>query len=172
MSMFQASVPEPLVRLGAWAAIAGGVLRILAAFIPYQASSAPLELLYAVIDVGLLFGLIAIYLATAAATGRTGLAGFAMALLGIASILGPDAPAFGIDFYLAGSFLFLLGLAALSAGLLRARQLGLAAAAWLLALVLAILGAVSTLPWLILAAGLALGAGFVAAGTALARNQA
>ena len=172
MSMFQASAPEPLIRLGARAAIAGGSLRILAAFIPYQASSAPLEALYAAIDVGLLFGLIAIYLATAAVTGRTGLAGFALALVGIASILGPDAPAFGIDFYLAGSFQFLLGLAVLAASLLRAGQLGITATAWLLALALAILGAVSAMPWLILAAGLALGAGFVAAGTAQARDQA
>jgi hypothetical protein len=146
-------------------------LRVLATFISYQPGSAALEALYGVIDASLLFGLIAVYLATVTTTGRVGLAGFALALVGIASILGPDAPAFGIDFYLAGSFAILLGLGGLAAGLLGDPQLRPTAMAWLLALALAILGVASAIPLLFQSAGLALGTGFLLAGIVLIRSR-
>lgn len=154
----------PLIRLGAWGALVGGGLRAVATFIPYAPNSAGLEALYGVIDVGLLLGLIAIYLDGAAASGRAGLAGFVVALVGTASIVGPDAPAFGIDFYLAGSLTLLIGMSVLAAALWRAGHNKRAAQAWLLATLLAILGGAAAQPLLIEAGGLVLGLGFVLAG--------
>jgi hypothetical protein len=87
-----------LVRVGAAAAVVAGALRIVSTFIPYEANSAGLEALYGVIDLCLMFGLVAVYVASAEAIGMAGLAFFLVALAGVASIVGPDAPAFGIDF--------------------------------------------------------------------------
>lgn len=154
----------PLLRLGAWGAIVGGGLRAVATFVPYAAQSAALETLYGVIDVGLLLGLIAIYLDGASATRRIGLAGFTIALVGMASILGPDAPAFGIDFYLAGSLVFLAGLSVLAAAMWRAGHRIPTAQCWLLATLLAVLGGTIAQPILIMAGGVVLGLGFVLAG--------
>ncbi|HAJ47992.1 MAG TPA: hypothetical protein DCL54_15575, partial [Alphaproteobacteria bacterium] len=56
-----------------------------------------LEVLYAVIDLSLLFGLVAIYLRVAPALGWPGLLAFAVSGAGLASIVGPDTEMFGID---------------------------------------------------------------------------
>ena len=85
-----------LVRFGAWAAVVAGFLRIASSFIPYEAGSAVLEALYGVIDLGLMFGLIAIYIASAEGIGFAGLAAFLVALAGLASIVGP-AQRSGLD---------------------------------------------------------------------------
>lgn len=158
---------KPLIQMGTWGALVGGSLRVLAVFIPYTPGSGALEALYGVIDVCLLFGLIAIYLESAAATGRTGLVGFAVALVGTASIVGPDAREFGIDFYILGSSVFLLGLAVLALRLLSLRHLTAAANAWLLAAGLAILAGALANPLFVAGAGLALGLGFALAGARL-----
>lgn len=159
-----ASSLAPLIRLGAWGAILGGGLRIVAAFVPNMPNSATLETLYGAIDIGLLFGLVAIYLDGASAAGRTGLAGFTIALAGLASILGPDAPAFGIDFYLAGSLILLIGLSVLASAFWRAGHQVRPAQAWLLSAMLAIAGGALEQPLLIAAGGVAFGLGFVLAG--------
>ncbi len=124
-----ASRTAGLVRVGALAAILGGALRIVSSFIPYEANSAPLEALYAVIDVCFVFGLIAIYITSAEAVGMAGLAAFLVAMTGLASIVGPDPQAFGIDFYRAGALVFVLGLAGLSVQLFRARLMTVAGVA-------------------------------------------
>lgn len=164
MSQFQTTPLAPLLRLGAWGAVAGGGLRMLAALIPYAANSPLLETLYAVIDIGLLFGLIAIYLDGAAAAGKMGLTGFAIALAGTASIVGPDARAFGIDFYLAGSLVLLAGLSLLAVAFWRAGHQVRPAQAWLFSAVLAIAGGALAQPLLIAVGGLLFGLGFVLAG--------
>ena len=120
-----------LVRAGAMAAVVGGALRIVSTFIPYEPNSPGLEALYGVIDLGLMFGLVAVYIASAEAIGMAGLALFLVALAGVASIVGPDAPAFGIDFYRAGALVFVAGLAGLSVQLLRAGLMRMSAALWL-----------------------------------------
>lgn len=157
-----------LVRFGAWAAITAGVLRIASSFIPYQANSAPLEAFYAVIDVGLTFGLVAIYIATAEATGLAGLAAFIVALTGLASIVGPDAAMFGIDFYRVGALVFVTGLAGLSVQLLRAGVMRTSARLWVLTLAGGL--ASSLAPQAFMISGLALGAGFALAGFTLMRS--
>jgi hypothetical protein len=161
-----------LIRLGGYGAIAGGVLRLIAAFIPYAAQSAGLELLYGVIDAGLLLGLIAVYLDAAERVGRVGLVTFTVTMLALASILGPDAQMFGVDFYFAGSAVFSLGLAAFAIQLVRRRLFVVPAWLWVTSAVVgAGLSAVgSALAFTI--AGVVLAAGFVVAGWRLMQRPA
>jgi hypothetical protein len=154
-----------LVRLGALASTVSGALRIASTFIPYQPGSATLEALYVVIDLGLMFGLVAAYLAYADRIGAAGLAAFAIGLAGIASIVGPDAVLFDIDFYRIGALTFVGGLALLSAVMLRAGVMRVAAGLWL-ATFLASLTA-SVWPPAFMAAGVLLGSGYVVAGVSL-----
>ncbi len=156
----------PLSLAGARFAVAGGVLRIVAGFIPYVPGSAALEAFYGVIDICLLLGLIGIVIATADRLGRIGHVGFVVAVTGQASIIGPDPVMFGIDFYLAGSGVLLIGLAVLAWAMLSAGMLRGAAIGWLLTLALAVAGAVGGGNILILAAGIMLGVSFVLAGRA------
>lgn len=162
-----ASRTAGLARIGALAAIVGGALRIVSSFIPYEANSAPLEALYGVIDVCFVFGLIAVYIASAEAVGMIGLAAFLVALTGVASIVGPDTQAFGIDFYRVGALVFVIGLAGLSVQLLRARAMAISALLWIGTLAASLASAVA--PQAFMAAGLLLGAGFVLAGVEMLR---
>ncbi len=159
-----------LVRIGAAAAILGGALRIVSTFVPYEADSVPLEALYGLIDVCLMFGLIAVYVASAAAVGFVGLAAFLVSLAGIASIVGPDTQAFGIDLYRVGALVFVAGLAGLSVQLLRARMMGLSAVLWIATLVAGLVSAV--VPAAFVASGLCLGVGYVLAGVEMLRMRA
>jgi hypothetical protein len=156
-----------LMRVGAVAAIIGGTLRIVSTFLPYQAELAWLEAFYGVIDMCLLVGLLAVYLASAEAAGVAGLALFLVALAGLASIVGPDAPAFGVDFYRVGALVFVAGLAGLSVQLLRRRVMTYSALAWVATLACSL--AAAALPVAFLAAGLLLGVGFVLAGVSILR---
>lgn len=158
-----------LVRFGAVAAVIGGGLRIVSSFVPYEAGSATLETLYGVIDLCLLFGLLAVYVASAEVVGMFGLAMFLVALAGVASIVGPDAQAFGIDFYRVGALVFVIGLAGLSVQLVRARRMMASAALWTATLVASL--ASIALPQAFLAAGICIGAGYVAAGLSLLRER-
>ena len=158
-----------LVRFGAVAAVIGGGLRIVSSFVPYEAGSATLETLYGVIDLCLLFGLLAVYVASAEVVGMFGLAMFLVALAGVASIVGPDAQAFGIDFYRVGALVFVIGLAGLSVQLVRARRMMASAALWIATLVTSL--ASMALPQAFLAAGICIGAGYVAAGLSLLRER-
>jgi hypothetical protein len=162
---------KALTRLGGYGAIAAGVLKLIAAFIPYTPQSAGLELLYGAIDAGLLLGLIAVYLVSAERVGRAGLAIFAVTLLALASIVGPEAEMFGIDFYFAGSAVFSLGLTAFSIQLLRGGMFAVPAWLWIAStLAGAGLSAVgSALAFMI--AGMILAAGFAAAGWRLLQSS-
>jgi hypothetical protein len=152
---------ETLWRLGAGAAVVGGALRVAAAFIPYASQSWPLEALYAVIDVSLLLGLTAIYLREADGLGLAGLAGFGTAFVGLASIVGPDAQTFSVDWYQFGAALSALGMAGLGLAMSLARRMIPAAVCWIAAPIVAIVGP----PDLAFqAAGALFGGGFVAAG--------
>jgi hypothetical protein len=155
--------PQTVIRLGAGAAVLGGGLRVIAAFIPYTPESLALETLYAVIDLTLLFGLTAIYANESQHLGWPGLAAFVVAFSGLASIVGPDAAAFGVDWYQAGAGVTALGLALFGAILLTTRRLILPALCWLAVPVVAL---IVPAPIAFQAAGALLGAGFVAAGLA------
>jgi hypothetical protein len=158
-----------LIAGGAWAGAIGGGLRVIAAFIPYAPDSGRLELLYGVIDIGLLFGLLSTYLFAAEAIGVIGQCGFVVALIGLASIVGPDSHAFGLDFYLLGSAIFMLGLTALAIQFVRRRILVAVGWLWLVAAAAgAVFALAATVPALIVS-GVALGLGFVAAARAIRR---
>jgi hypothetical protein len=153
--------PDTLWRLGAGAAILGGALRIAAAFIPYTPLSWPLEALYAVIDVSLLLGLTTIYLREADALGSAGLAGFATAFAGLASIVGPDAQTFGLDWYQAGAALSAMGTVGLGVTMLLARRMTAVAVCWIAVPIVALAGPTDLA---FQAAGALFGMGFVLAG--------
>jgi hypothetical protein len=101
-----------LLRVLGLAAVLGGSLRIASAFIPFAPDQAWLEALYLVVDVCLLFGLIGVYLNYRDRVGVFGFIAFAIALTGIASIVGPDGvvPAYGIDTYQLGVLVITIGL--------------------------------------------------------------
>jgi len=108
-----------VLRLAGVAAAVGGALRVAAAFIPPEPGSVPLEFLYFVIDVSLLFGLIGIYAAECERLGWLGLVGFAVAATGLASIVGPDADIAGINVYATAVAVIGIGLAIMSIVMLR-----------------------------------------------------
>jgi hypothetical protein len=159
-----------LISFGAVAGVVGGLLRVAAAFIPYTPAAAWLEALYGAVDLGLLFGLIAVYLAAAERVGLSGLAAFACALAALASIVGPDPQAFGVDFYRVGAAAFALALAAFGATLLAARVFMIPAASWIACAAFGVVAAATGSAPAFVGAGLALGLGFIAAGVMLVRS--
>jgi hypothetical protein len=160
---------DRFIGFGAVAGAIGGALRIAAAFIPYVSETAWLEALYAACDLGMMFGLIGVYLATAERVGLAGLATFAVALAALASIVGPDSQAFGIDFYRVGAAAFALALATFAATLLVARVFAASAVFWIACAALGIIASGTGNVPAFIGAGLALGAGFITAGVTLLR---
>ncbi len=158
-----------LVAGGAWTGAVGGGLRILAGFIPHVPDQPWLELLYGVIDIGMLFGLFAAWLFTAELVGAIGLGGFVVALTGLASIVGPDSEAFGIDFYLLGAAVFMLGLMVFAIQLVRHRVLAWAGRLWLVAASSAIIFALTASTPALIVSGVSLGLGYIAAARAMVR---
>jgi len=158
---------ERMIGWGAGCAMTGGALRVVTTFIPWRAGNAGLEIVYAATDLGMLFALIAVGLAAARPLGRVGFACWAVALAGLASIVGPDPVAFGIDFYQLGAGVFVLALGAMAVVLLAQRTLRAASGLWAASAVLALASAASPLAFA--AAGLVLGLGFIAAGWAMWR---
>jgi hypothetical protein len=152
-------------------AVVGGVLRIGSAFIPWDVwgSNPSIEVLALVIDVALLFGLMGAYFAARGRLGWVGFAAFALAETGIASIIGPDTAAFGVDTYQAGVHAISIGLAALGAVMLLTRAGSTAAAVcWIASLAVgAGGGAVGQGELGFFIGGILFGLGFVAAGIAL-----
>lgn len=160
-----------LIRLGGFGAISGGILKLIAAFIPYTPQSAGLELLYGTIDAGLLVGLIAVYLVAAERIGALGLAAFAITLIALASIIGPEATMFGIDFYVAGSTVISLGLAAFSIQLLRGGVFVAPAWLWIASMVAGAALSAAGYTHAFTIAGMVLATGFVVAGWQILRSQ-
>ena len=162
-----------LFRLGGAAAVIGGVLRIASAF-PLSRDPAILEALYDIIDMMLLFGVIAIYLDRFDKLGLLGLASFAVAVGALSFIGGPDSDPFGFSTYQQGAATFLIALLGLSFAWVRAEQRPLwAAGFWFLSAIAG--GVLSRFPPLsaygFAAAGVLFGAGFIAAGIPLVNRQ-
>lgn len=158
-----------LLRLGGLAAISAGVLRAGSSFIPWEANNPELEGLAFAIDVLLLFGFMAIYLGDRARLGFAGLVAFVLTEVGIASIVGPDTVAFGIDTYQAGAALISISLALFALVMLITRAGSqLAAVFWILSAVAGVGGTLTGQAAVgIPVAGAFFGIGFVAAGAAL-----
>jgi hypothetical protein len=158
-----------LLVLGGVAAILAGVLRAGSSFIPWEANNLNLEILAFAIDVLLLFGFMAIYLGDRVGLGFFGLVFFVPAEIGIASIVGPDTVAFGIDTYQVGAALISISLALFALVMLATRagsQLG--AVFWILSAVAGVGGTLTDQAAVgIPVAGAFFGIGFIAAGAAL-----
>lgn len=157
-----------LLRVLGAAAIVGGVLRTGSTFIPWDGSDA-IETLAFVIDVCLLFGLIGVYLSVRAQVGWFGFAAFAVALTGIASIVGPDGMMFGMNTYQLGVLVIVAGLAAFSiAMLVRRAGSALAAVLWIASPAVAIASTMANQPENGFSfGGILFGLGFVVAGLRL-----
>ena len=155
-----------LVRYGSLAAMLAGALRIISSFVPYNAASVPLEWFYLVIDVCLLLGLLSLYLYQHEQVGRVGFAGFLPALIGTASIIGPDGKIGNVDMSVAGSLLISLGLTVFAIGVWRAGRLPRAVPVlWWLSTLIGVGGfAVNAPRSTFVLAGVAFGLAFVIAG--------
>ncbi len=154
-----------LVQLAAIEAIIGGGLRMISTFIPYDPTAGWLEVFYLIIDIALLFGLMGIFLQTLDRVGWTGFVGFVVAATGLASIVGPDTVAFGVDTYQAGTVLISAGMAVLGLQFVRTGVFAQAGWMWLASFTVGLLGMgtgfqVIAVP----VAGTLFGAGFVIAG--------
>ncbi|NVJ98704.1 MAG: hypothetical protein HWE25_11160 [Alphaproteobacteria bacterium] len=154
-------------RFFAHASILAGTARMVLAFVPWQNDSLFLQTVAALIDIGFLAGLLGLYLSLA---GRVDgplrlvqTTGFFLGFVGIASIVGPDAVMFGVDFYALGGGVALLGLTLLSTSWLVA-GIGPRAATicWLGTFLLAL--ATPFHPQAFAAMGFLFGAGFLCAG--------
>lgn len=165
---------QTLFRILGGAAVLGGVLRVVSAFVPWEQNLAWLEAFYFVIDVALLFGLMGVYFAELARLGIAGFAAFALAETGIASIVGPDGMAFGLDVYQLGVFAISIGLAILGTVMLATRAgSALAASCWILSLVVGLAATFANQPEAgFVAGGVLFGLGFVVAGVGLMRPAA
>lgn len=163
-------LPDQLYRAAGAAALAGGLLRIMAAF-PLPTDAASLEWLYAAIDVLLLFGVIGIYLSRAPRLGYLGFASFVVAVAALSFIGGPDSDPFGFSTYQEGATTLAIAMVGLSLAWVRAgeRPWG-APLLWFASIVIA--GVLALLPsplpaYGLSAAGVLFGAGFAAAGLEL-----
>jgi hypothetical protein len=159
-----------LAQIGAGAALVAGGLEIVAQFRPYVPESAGLEALYAAIDASFLIALVTLVAVSAGRIALPGLVLLLAAIVGVASIVGPDKQAFGIDFYRAGSALFVLALGAGSAWLMRLAQYRRAAQVWAGAAVLALLAGASGETLVLRATSVVLGVGFLLLALALRRE--
>ena len=161
-----------LLRILGVAAIVGGLLRVVSAFIPWTPDSAPLEVLYDVIDVLLLFGLMGAYFAVRASIGIFGFVSFAIAEAGIASIVGPDTVAFGVDTYQTGVVVITAGMTLFAIQLLLTRAIAWwVAVCWIASTIIGVgatAGGNAALGFV--AGGVLFGLGFAAAGVAVLRS--
>ena len=166
-------LPAQLYRAAGAAALAGGLLRIMATF-PLPTDAASLEWLYAAIDVLLLFGVIGIYLSRAPRLGYLGFASFVVAVAALSFIGGPDSDPFGFSTYQEGATTLAIAMVGLSIAWLRASERPFAAPiAWFGSIIAA--GVLGMLPqplpnYGLAAAGVLFGAGFVIAGLELLQN--
>lgn len=153
-----------LLKAGAAAAILGGGLRIFTPMLSGVDGVVWTEVLYFIIDVLLLFALLAIYLERLEAFGFLGGLCFAVAIVALASIVGPDPVRWGINFYHLGALVLSGSLAALAAVMLYGQVHRRAAMFWLVSFAAGLWAfmAISQIGFTI--AGILFGLGFVAAG--------
>lgn len=161
-----------LIILCGVAALAGGLFRILSAFIVWTPGIPVLELFYLLIDLLLLFSVMGIYFVRHERMSPIAFIGFVLAVSGFALITGPDVAAFGIDVYRTGVQIIMVGLALFSIEALRLRTGPLLASVlWVMALVIGVAGTITgTEDVCFFVAGIVFGAAFIAAGIDLLRG--
>ncbi len=159
-----------LLKAGAAVAIFGGGLRIFTPLLAGVDGAIWTEVLYFFIDVLLLFGLFAMYLERLEKFGVLGGLCFAVAIVALASIVGPDPVRWGVNFYHLGALVLSGSLAALGAVMLHGKVHRRAAIFWLVSFAAGLWAfmAVSQIGFTI--AGILFGLGFVAAGADMIRH--
>jgi hypothetical protein len=152
--------------------VIGGFLRVVFSFDIVPVSGRELEVMYDITDVALLFGLMGIYFADSDKLSPIGFLGFVVAETGIASIVGPDTVAYGIDTYQIGVMVISVGLSLLAVTMLVLRSgSSLAALCWLGSTGAGALGNYSGhIDMGFFVAGILFGVGFISGGVALFRN--
>lgn len=158
-----------LFRAGGVSAVLGGLLRIVDTFTTEVLPQGTLAVLYFVTDMLLLAGVTSLWFKRRPMLGFAGTAGLAIFVFGILTI---RASAFGIGSYQLGATIALLGLAIYSLEtLLRRNAAVLAPVLWLVSLAAGIAATAGLAPLPMMAvAGVAFGAGFVAAGWQVLRG--
>ena len=154
-----------LIRAGGTAAIAGGVLRAAASFVPNLGSDAERQVLYLVIDVCLLLGLLGFYELRHREIGRTGAVGFVLALVGLMLVRSSRAVP-GLDLYPAGALAMAAGVIVMSGRAWRLKMLApWVPGAFIASTLVGILGTFAdTTGWLFAASGVLFGAAFAGLG--------
>ena len=159
-----------LFHLAGYASFSAGVIRIVTGFIPFVPETLWLEVLYGFVDILLLFSIMAFYTLHQNRLGLVGLLGFIVSTIGIASIVGPDAIQFGINFYEVGALTMVLGLSILSIAMIVERINRPAALCWIGALFTAVLGSLLSVPEFYVLSGIVFGLGFCFAGVQLLKS--
>jgi hypothetical protein len=158
-----------LLRFSGIAAIAGGVLRVVDAFLTSGVAVHAQQIAYAVTDLMLVFGLCGIYLSRSNRLGWTGLVGFVTSITGILMVRSSELSLFGFSGYLIGATITLLGVVVLGISMMIHTAFPrLAPILWIVSLIAGLIGLATAAKDLgVLVAGVAFGAGFVAAGMRL-----
>lgn len=123
-----------LIRFGGLAAILAGVLRGIASFVPATAPDIALQILYFFTDVFIVLGIMAMYGVNYKETGKSGLFGFVIAIIGIEIVRSSNAIS-GVNLYPAGALLFSAGLSLFGISLWKANGIpGWIAVCWILSI--------------------------------------
>lgn len=153
-----------LLQWGGMVAILAGLFRGVTSFLP-ASDSMLFQLLYLVVDILLLLGLISIYLFQRKAIGWWGFAGFALALVGSALLIGKDVDRAGIFLYPLAALLFAVGISILGMRSWFAKTLSRwVVAAWIISTLLGIGYALLGSSVLLLLSGVLFSLGFIGAG--------
>lgn len=155
-----------LIRLGGLAAILAGILRGINSFIPSDAPSVALEILYLLTDIFILFGIMGIYSFQHRESGLWGFFGFLLAIVGTGMIIGPDGAIAGVNMYPVGTLILAGGLTLLAIGSWIANKLPRwVPTLWVLSTILGFIGYfVPGFSLLFVISGVLFGIGFVGAG--------
>jgi hypothetical protein len=153
-----------LIRLGGLAAILAGILRGVNSFVPSNAPSGAIAILYLLTDIFILFGIIGLYGFMHQEAGLWGFFGFLLAIIGIAMIrTGAIA---GVNLYPIGALSFTLGLSLFAVGSWISRKLPQwVSIFWVLSMVVGFVGYfIPGLNLLFVISGIIFGIGFAGAG--------
>ncbi|KAM3099340.1 hypothetical protein ACKFKG_03515 [Phormidesmis sp. 146-35] len=153
-----------LIRLGGLAAILAGILRGVGSFVPSDAPSVAIAILYFLTDIFILFGIIGIYGFQHQESRLWGLFGFLLAIIGIVVIR--TGRISGVSLYPIGAMIFSVGLSLSAVGSWMARKLPRwVCVLWVLSPIVGFIGYfMPGLSLLFVVSGVIFGIGFAGAG--------
>jgi hypothetical protein len=131
------------LRLAGVATLAGAAIDVGAPLVLYPRLSQPWpHLVYVIIDLLLVIGMLGLRAVTARSTGPLALAGFVLALLGVMLVRTSEAKIFGEASSMIASSAWSIGMVLWAIDLLKAKTFRLAAALWIAALAVGLVGLV------------------------------